>query len=127
MTFAHSNGLGITFHSGAPGEQTCVACHSDFPLNSGPGKVTISFANSASTYTAGQTMRVTVSVSDPNQRRWGFEASPRLGSDSTKLAGSMTAADTNEQVTTDQGIQFATHTTAGTRNGTTGGVSFEFD
>jgi uncharacterized protein (TIGR03437 family) len=70
---------------------------------------------------------VTITINDPDARRWGFEASPRLGSDASKPAGTMTPADANEQVTDEGGVQFATHTTAGTRNGTASGVTFEVD
>lgn len=63
--------LGFT---GAPGEGTCVGCHYTFnqpnPPNTG-GKVEIT--GLPVTYTPGQTYTVTIMVSHPTARAWGFE------------------------------------------------------
>jgi IPT/TIG domain. len=82
--------------------------------------------------------RVSVQVSDPAQRRWGFELTARLASNpSNGQAGDLSPADGYTQVRCDNGrpkpcsaaspVQFITHTLSGTRPGTTGGVSFDFD
>lgn len=121
----------------APGDQNCTRCHSGTALNGGPGSVKITLANGA-TYVPGVKQRITVTVSDPAQRRWGFSLTARLNSNlSNGQAGSLAAADSNAQVICDTGrrapcasatvVQFATHTLAGTRAGTTGGVSFDVD
>src|SRR5262245_48574578 len=63
--------LGFT---GAPGEGTCVGCHYTFnqpnPPNSG-GKIEIT--GLPANYTLGQSYTVTVMVSHPTARAWGFE------------------------------------------------------
>jgi uncharacterized protein (TIGR03437 family) len=81
---------------------------------------------------------IVVQVSDPAQRRWGFEFSARLASNlSNGQAGSLASTDSFTQVKCDNGrrapcssatvVQFITHTLSGTRAGTTGSVNFEFD
>lgn len=123
---AHQTGADPGF-SGAPRDSNCTACHGGKP-NTGAGKVALSFAG-GTTYIPGQKQRVTVSISDPAARRWGFEVSPRLVSDaSNKSIGTMASMDTNTQVLPSAGsLQWITHTLAGTRLGTTGSITFEFD
>ena len=124
--------------TGAPGDSNCTSCHSG-TVNSFGGSVKILLPGDA-TYTPGVKQRITVEVADSAQKRWGFELSARLiSSPSTGQAGSLTAADGQTQVICDvpgfkkapcasaNVIQFITHTTAGTRLGTTGSVSFGFD
>lgn len=127
VVFSFPTGPGPGY-SGAPGDQTCVVCHAGTGVNAGGGKVTISFGG-ATTYTPGQTIHVSVAVSDPAQQRWGFEASPRLASDPQHTgAGTLATVDGNTQLTPSSGtIQWIEHTLAGTRLGTTGGVTFDFD
>jgi uncharacterized protein (TIGR03437 family) len=127
-------------HTGAPGDQTCVACHLG-TVNSGPGRVTITFP-SGNTYTPGATQRITVRVEDPNQRRWGFQLSARLASNERiGQAGAFRSVDANTQVLCENGrpktgdqacpaaapLEFVEHTIAGTRMGTTGGTNFDFE
>lgn len=57
--------------SGAPGEQTCVACHRTYPINSGAGRVEI--LDLPAQYQPGQTYPVRVRVSDPLASEWGFQ------------------------------------------------------
>jgi uncharacterized protein (TIGR03118 family) len=79
-----------------------------------------------------------VQVSDPQQRRWGFQMSARLKSDlANGQAGDFKPTDGFTQVICDNGaskpcadkavVQFIEHTTAGTRPGTPGVATFEFD
>jgi uncharacterized protein (TIGR03437 family) len=122
----------------APGDnaKACTQCHSSSPLNSGTGSVKI-LLQSGPVYIPGVKQRVAVQVSDPNQKRWGFELSARLDSDPANgQAGDFTPVDNMTQVIcTDNapkpcvaaGPIFITHTSAGTRNGTPGGATFEFD
>lgn len=123
----------------APGEPAtaCTACHTGTALNAGGGHVKIILPGDR-TYTPGVTQHIKVEVSDPAQRRWGFELTARLASDPANAqAGDLVASDSNSQVICANGrrkpcasaavIQFITHTLAGTRNGTTGGAQFEFD
>lgn len=113
--------------SGAPNDSNCTACHGGRP-NSGQGSVKVTFAN-GTTYTPGQTQRITVTITDPAARRWGFEVSPRLASDpGSKGAGTMASVDGNTQLLPPRsGIQWITHTLNGTRPGTTGSITFQFD
>jgi uncharacterized protein (TIGR03118 family) len=79
-----------------------------------------------------------VQISDPQQHRWGFQMSARLKSDLINgQAGDFTPTDNLTQVICDSGspkpcapalwLKFIEHTSAGTRPGTTGGVTFQFD
>jgi len=72
---------------------------------------------------------VTVTITDPNARRWGFQASPRVTSSASSTgAGQVAPSDDNTQIIGTSGtLQWITHTSAGTRNGTTGPQSFEFN
>ncbi|MFB3826302.1 MAG: TIGR03118 family protein [Bryobacteraceae bacterium] len=123
--------------TGAPGDaaQACTLCHSG-TLNSGSGSVKIIYP--ANVYTPGQTQRMSVQVSDPGQRRWGFQLTARLASNLQRAqAGDFAPADTFTQVICESGgqkpcaadgpVQFIEHTRDGTRNGATGGVTFDFD
>ena len=124
--------------TGAPGDSNCTGCHNGTAVNGGGGSVKIVLSGDA-TYTPGVKQHITVQVSDSAQRRWGFELTARLNSSSSKgQAGSLTATDSQAQVfcdvtgrkppcSTASVVQFITHTSTGTRNGTTGGVSFAFD
>jgi uncharacterized protein (TIGR03437 family) len=123
--------------TGAPGDASCTACHVGTKLNGGGGSVQILLPGDA-TYTPGVKQRVKVKVSDPAQRRWGFELSARVASDpANSQAGDLTSADANSQVLCANGrltpcssvsvLQFITHTLSGTRLGTTSSATFEFD
>lgn len=83
-----------------------------------------------------------VNISDPAQRRWGFELTARLDSDPANgQAGDLNPTDANTQAFCDStgqngppkpcnpitAVQFISHTLVGTRNGTPNGVTFEFD
>lgn len=58
--------------TGAPGEGTCVGCHYTYgDTNVGAGHVRIT--GLPAVYTPGQTYNLTVTVSDPQARSWGFE------------------------------------------------------
>lgn len=122
VAFARSAGAdpGLT---GAPGNGTCAACHGDGSVNSKGGNVAISIADAS--YTGGQKYRITVTVTDGSARRWGFELTARSGSDKGTLAGSFSAPDGNTR-TLSSGA-YITHTSTGTRPGTTGPVSFDVD
>ena len=64
-----------------PGEGSCAMsdCHGGSP-NSGPGQVSItvnSLPLNQYSYTLGETVSVVVTVSDPDQQRWGFQLTAR--------------------------------------------------
>ncbi len=70
LAYSHNPPNGKT---GAPGEGTCADCHASFGLNSGPGTLLI---GAPSTFEAGEPLVVTIVVTHPGKRRWGFEFSP---------------------------------------------------
>jgi uncharacterized protein (TIGR03437 family) len=123
--------------TGAPGDGVCTQCHSGTALNRGGGSVQIKLPGDA-IYTPGVKQRIQVQVSDPAQKRWGFEFTARLASDlANGQAGALNTVDSNTQVmcvngrrapcASDTVVQFITHTLAGTRLGTTNSVTFEFE
>lgn len=113
--------------SGAPGEGTCLNCHGD-GLNYGPGGVQLT-VEGGSSYVPGQRQRVTVVITDPAARAWGFEASPRVSSAPQSAgAGTLVPVDSFTQLTPAAGtLRWITHTKQGTRPGTKGPVTFQFD
>lgn len=80
--------LGFT---GAPGEGTCVGCHYTFnqpnPPNTG-GKVEI--IGLPANYTLGQSYTVTVTVSHPTARAWGFELTALDSNGTSSTVGALT-------------------------------------
>lgn len=80
--------LGFT---GAPGEGTCVGCHYTFnqpnPPNSG-GKVEIT--GLPASYALGQSYTVTVTVSHPTARAWGFELTALDAGGTSSTVGALT-------------------------------------
>jgi hypothetical protein len=104
--------------SGAPGEGTCIQCHSGNGLNSGDGFFNI---DGPMQFQAGETYTITVTLQDPGQQRWGFELSPLEH-------GSLAAGDGLTQVSSSGGRSYAKQTGSGTFNGTADGpVSWSFD
>src|SRR5437660_7717657 len=115
--------------TGAPGDSdaACTQCHAGTKLNGGAGSLKIVMPGDA-TYTPGVKQRIQVQVSDPAQRRWGFELTARVASDPANAqAGDLTPTDGNTQVFCISGqpapcssaavLQFITHTLSGTRLG----------
>src|SRR4051794_27749723 len=80
IVFAYVTGADPSL-TGAPGEDAtvCTQCHSGTKLNGGAGSLKINMPADA-TYTPGVKQRIQVQVSDPAQRRWGFELSARVAS-----------------------------------------------
>jgi len=105
--------------TGAPGQGTCIDCHSSFPLNSGDGSFTI---DAPATYSQGETYTITITLADAGQSRWGFEFSPLD-------QGSLTITDaTNTQQSSSGSNLFAKQTSTGTFSGTDDGpVNWSFD
>src|SRR5437868_11087667 len=64
--------------SGAPGESTCAeaGCHVGAGLNRGGGGVKIDAGGT--TYSPGVKQRISVTISDPAQRKWGYQLTARL-------------------------------------------------
>ena len=58
-------------HTGAPGEANCTACHGDFAVNSGTGKITIN--GLPANYLPNQQIPVTVTVNQESAVVFGFQ------------------------------------------------------
>jgi hypothetical protein len=129
--WANSSGAPLNT-TGAPGNITCaqVGCHSSFPLNSGSGRLTIAAATGANIYTAGQTVRIRVTLEDPTAVRWGFNLTVRKEG-SPDFAGSFAVPSSPTPaivaVRSDGSTRFATHSPNGTFRTQRTQVSWEFD
>jgi uncharacterized protein (TIGR03437 family) len=97
LIYAHSAGPDPG-HAGVPGESTCntSGCHTGTALNGGGGSITINAGGS--TYTPGVAQQISVTLSDPKQRRWGFQLTARSASDPTAEAGTFAPSDGLTQV-----------------------------
>lgn len=116
--------------TGAPGENLCTGCHSDFPENSGDGNLQI--LGIPGLVMPGETITVTVQLGDPGQQRWGFEITAIDADDATgNGAGVFTitdAANTQLSNNAEPARDYVKHTTAGTQSGTLDGpVNWQFD
>lgn len=92
-------------NTGAPGDQTCAqgGCHTGTAVNAGPGKVEVTFP-SGLTYVPGTKQRLTVTITDAQQRVFGFQATARLESNlSATQAGTWSTTDSRTQVLCDDG------------------------
>ncbi len=74
--------------TGAPSENLCIDCHASFPLNSGPGVLTI---NGPGSYTPNQLYPVRVRLQQQGQSRWGFQITALSGAN--KMAGALEVVD----------------------------------
>ncbi len=113
--------------TGAPGEGTCAACHGGTP-NSGPGSLQVRF-DGATNWAPGQAVKVKVTLADPSATRWGFQLTARAASNPNQMAGSFRIIEDTTRFASNppQGLQYVTHTSSGTRPGTTGSVSWEVE
>ena len=71
MKVAASAGGPSPSHTNAPGEANCTACHSDFPVNSGTGSVSIT--GIPANYLPNQPIAVTVRTSQADAVVFGFQ------------------------------------------------------
>ncbi len=80
LLFAYSMFGPPARHTGAPRDATCAtaSCHAGTP-NSGPGKVEIGFPTGA-VYLPGAKQLWTITVTDPDAKKYGFQVTARLGS-----------------------------------------------
>ncbi|MDP9053338.1 MAG: hypothetical protein M3N93_03425 [Acidobacteriota bacterium] len=132
-------------YTGAPGDNktACVSsgCHQGV-VNSGTGGVRIVLPN-GTTYTPGQSMKLSVQITDAAKVKFGFEMTARLASNTSNgQAGDFTAgADGYTQVICDvfgavkangslcptqNPVQFIEHTNSGYEASTKGGYTFTF-
>jgi uncharacterized protein (TIGR03437 family) len=125
--------------AGVPGEATCSACHSG---GGATGNVAVTFP-AGLTYTPGVKQHLVVTITDAAAKRWGFQLTARLASNTKSPAGTFTPTDGNTQLVCTQAsfqtevfgttcsssypLQYIEHTLAGTRPNTKGPVTFAFD
>jgi hypothetical protein len=121
--FANSGGPTAGL-SGAPGEDDCSQCHGGA---SGAGKLTIALSAGGTTYVAGQTIKVKVTLEDPTALRWGFQLTARQTASTGAAAGKLATADANTQVETVGGVDFISQTAAGTFRTTRNSATWEFN
>jgi uncharacterized protein (TIGR03437 family) len=132
LLFAFSSGPPQA-RTGAPvdGGLNCTACHRSNPVNTGPGRVTITAVN----YTPGTKQTIQVRVEHPDQMRWGFQLTARIQSDQTKKAGTFAPDDnirvrcglsgTAEAPCAADAVEFAEHRVNATNPGQRAGRTFE--
>lgn len=111
--------------SGSPGDGNCTECHVG-TVNSGSGRVRIE-AVDATGYKPGEKLRIRVTIEDSTASRWGFQLSVRAESNPQVSAGKLATVDNNVRILPGGNQEWATHTLAGTRRGTSSPVSFEVD
>lgn len=122
--------LGFT---GAPGEGTCVGCHYTFgqpnPPNTG-GRVEIT--GLPVNYTPGQNYTVTVMLTHPTARAWGFELTALDQNGAAANSGALTVTDSatvlkRESNASGQSRTYLSHNgEAGIARGRTGANSWSF-
>lgn len=120
--WGRASGSGMAGLSGAPGENTCTRCHTG-AVNSGSGTLTIT--PDSMTFTAGQQIRLRITLADSGGRRWGYELSARRASAPASALGTLSPPDSLTQVLTSGGIQYAVQTNAGTQAGTANSASWD--
>ncbi len=119
--------LGFT---NAPGEGNCTGCHYTFALNSGAGKVEITGLPVA--YTPGQNYQVTITLTHPTARAWGFELTALDANGTSATIGTLTATSpttTLKRESSDSGQQrtyFSHNGETGIAQGKPGSNSWSF-
>lgn len=111
-------------YTGAPDENNCTYCHVGTAVNGGSGGVKVELVG-ATAYTPGVRHTLRVTVTESGVTRWGFQLSARLKGTSNR-AGTFNVADpVNTRLDTGQnGLEYVTHTEAGTQAGTASPASW---
>ena len=139
LIYAYPEGpdAGVT---GVPGESSCSQCHIG---KFGSGNVTVNFPGGLY-YTPGVPQHLVVTITDPVQKRWGFQLTARQANNSKAQAGSFTVSPEGyTQLVCSQTtfltqafgsscpaampLQYIEHTLLGTQTGARGSVTFQFD
>jgi uncharacterized protein (TIGR03437 family) len=91
LLYAFSTGP-LPRKTGAPGDGICAECHRGTALNEGGGRVTLA-ASTGTTYTPGQTITFTLTITDSAAAVYGFQATARPDSNPANgQAGTLNAA-----------------------------------
>lgn len=108
-----------------PSSETCLLCHSDFPLNSGAGQLAL--LGVPQTFTPGQSYGLTIELDDPAQQRWGFELT--VLDAANEAAGTLVVTDpVNTQLSDNPApaADYLKQTWDGTYAGTAGPAHWDF-
>jgi uncharacterized protein (TIGR03437 family) len=151
LVWAYASGPDAGY-SGVPSDNgggTCATagCHGG-TVNSSSGSVKVTFPG-GTTYVPGVKQHLIVTVADPavTQRRWGFQMTARLASNSSTMAGSFTSTDaftfslcaaagslqnyvelgSSATCAAARPLQFIEHTLSGSSRVQTGSQNYEFD
>jgi hypothetical protein len=116
------NGSGKTGHTGAPGEQTCTACHS--PGTGGSGSLVISGDVQPNGYNAGQTHNMSVTITHSGSSKFGFNL-VALDTNNASI-GTLTAGTGSQVLNGPSSRRNLTHTSSGTSTSTAGSKVFNF-
>jgi uncharacterized protein (TIGR03437 family) len=113
--------------TGAPGEFNCTVCHSEFPVNTGGGAVTIT--GLPTSYTPGQEVNVTVTVTFAGRTRFGFQVTAL--DDSGRQAGTFTVTDSARTQLLSDNVggnprSYVEHTSGGTSGSGQGSWTFRW-
>jgi len=92
-------------NTGAPGETTCTSCH----FIGAPGGGSVSISGLPATYSPNQEITLTVTVSQPNRQRYGFQLTAL--NDSNNRAGDLLTNDNRTLVQT-VGRQYISHSSS---------------
>ena len=90
--------------TGAPGDQTCAqsGCHTGTALNGGGGSIALT-SSEGSTYTPGKKQTLTLTITDSRARAYGFQATARPDSNSSKGQAGAFTAGTQQKVICENG------------------------
>jgi hypothetical protein len=116
--------------TGGFGEQSCVLCHLDNPVNAPGGTLTLSGVPPV--YVPGQTYPITIALARDGLRRGGFEIAARFtgGRQKGKQAGAWTIKDQRLQLipgAVDKSLTFVQHNLMGSRSATPGANAWTVD
>lgn len=122
---AHSSGPPNGFAGDPPLYETCVSCHSTYPLNSGLGHLSVTGLPAA--YAPGVTYPLILTLTSHGPLRWGFEATMIKTSDQSR-GGVLDPVDTTYvQVSRGAGMErdYIKQTLVGTFAGQHDGASWQ--
>lgn len=122
-----SSAFGFSFsppdgNTNAPGESNCTSCHGTFPLNSGSGLLSLGGLPAA--YEPGETYDLTLTLSDPDALRWGFQLTILEAGGAS--AGQIAVTDSGTQTSASGDRSYLQHNAQGTAPGTSGAKSWTF-
>ncbi len=113
MLIANSNNP-PNARTGAPGESTCIDCHSSYGLNSGSGS--LSLLNIPAEYEVGQSYLINVELTHSGQEKWGFEICVK--DEDQNQIGELNVIDNSTTMSgTQNGITYIKQRSAGTFDG----------